>query len=138
MHINKLSYCRNIFMHRYKNNKLPPSFSGIFTDIVSTDELQTRHSDYNINNLPAIKRSVESFPYKQIIANWSLKFYWKIIIFLNISMSWIALMTATAVLQIKMFSNMNCLPFYFNCLSPIHLPVHSSTGLSIILLPVLV
>ena len=67
----KLSYCRNIFMHRYKNKKLPPSFSGIFTDIVSTDELQTRHNDYNINNEPAIKRSLESFPYKQIIANWN-------------------------------------------------------------------
>ena len=58
-------------MHRYKNKKLPPSFSGIFTDIVSTDELQTRHNDYNINNEPAIKRSLESFPYKQIIANWN-------------------------------------------------------------------
>ena len=58
-------------MHQFKNKRLPPTFSGIFTDIVNTDELQTRHNDYNVNNFPAIKRSLESFPYKKIIANWN-------------------------------------------------------------------
>ena len=67
----KLSYCKSVFMHKYKNEKLPPSFSGIFTDITESDELQTRHNDYNVINLPAIKRPLEKFPYKQIIANWN-------------------------------------------------------------------
>ena len=67
----KLSYCRAIFMHKYRNEKLPISFSGIFTDITSTDELQTRHNDYNYINEPAIKRCLENFPLKQIILNWN-------------------------------------------------------------------
>ena len=28
----KLSYCRSIFMHKYRHNKLPPSFTGIFSE----------------------------------------------------------------------------------------------------------
>ena len=67
----KLSYCRAIFMHKYKNNKLPVSFSGMFTDASDSDDLQTRHTDYNIYNQPAIKRGLEKFPLKQIIANWN-------------------------------------------------------------------
>ena len=58
-------------MHKYRNEKLPNSFSGIFTDITSTDELQTRHNDYNYINEPAIKRCLENFPLKQIILNWN-------------------------------------------------------------------
>ena len=45
----KLTYFRFIFVHQYKNNKLPTSFSNIFQDITSTDVLQTRHNDYNYN-----------------------------------------------------------------------------------------
>ena len=67
----KLSYCRAVFMHQYRHEKLPTSFSGIFNDVTCTDDLQTRHNDYNYVNEAAIKRSLESFPYKQIICNWN-------------------------------------------------------------------
>ena len=58
-------------MHKYRNEKLPASFSGIFTDITDSGELQTRHNDYNYQNKPAIKRTLENFPYKKIINNWN-------------------------------------------------------------------
>ena len=67
----KLSYCRSVFMHNYKNNKLPISFSGIFTDIINSDNLQTRHNDYNFVNNPAVKSYLEKFPYKQIVSTWN-------------------------------------------------------------------
>ena len=67
----KISYCRSVFMHQYRNNKLPESFSNIFTDIISTDELQTRHNDYNYVNKPALKKCLENFPFKKIILNWN-------------------------------------------------------------------
>ena len=56
-------------MHQYRHNKLPQSFSNKFTDIIGTDELQTRHNYYNYINTPAIKKSLEIFPYKKIITN---------------------------------------------------------------------
>ena len=58
-------------MHQYRNNKLPVSFSDIFTDITNTDERQTRHNDYNYTNKPATKSYLESFPYKQFVSNWN-------------------------------------------------------------------
>ena len=58
-------------MHQYKNKKLPISFSDIFTDITCSDELQTRHNDYNFINAPAKKKYLESFPYKQFVSNWN-------------------------------------------------------------------
>ena len=67
----KLAYNRSVFMHQYKNNKLPESFSDIFTDVTNTDDLQTRHNDYNFVNKPAIKSYLEKFPYKQILSNWN-------------------------------------------------------------------
>ena len=67
----KISYCQALFMHQYRNSKLPNSFTNIFSDISNTDELQTRDNDYNYINKPAIKRNLESFPYKKIIANWN-------------------------------------------------------------------
>ena len=67
----KLSYCRAIFMHKYRNNKLPVSFSGKFKDASDSDDLQTRHTDYNYSNEPAIKRKLENFPFKKIITNWN-------------------------------------------------------------------
>ena len=67
----KLAYSRSVFMHQYKNNKLPISFSGIFQDIINTDELQTRHNDYNFINKPTIKSFLERFSYKQILSNWN-------------------------------------------------------------------
>ena len=67
----KLSYCRASFMHAYRHEKLPPSFSGIFTDTIMSDETQSRHNDYNYLNEPAIKRCLENFPLKQIIFNWN-------------------------------------------------------------------
>ena len=39
----KLSFSRSIFVHQYRHNKLPESFSNIFQDITCTDEVQTRH-----------------------------------------------------------------------------------------------
>ena len=67
----KLSYCRAIFMHKYRHEKLPASFAGTFTDTIMTDELQSRHNDYNYLNEPAIKKCLEKFPLKQIIFNWN-------------------------------------------------------------------
>ena len=67
----KLAFSKSVFMHQYKNNKLPVSFSDLFTDITCTDELQTRHNDYNFINTPASKTYLESFPYKQFLSNWN-------------------------------------------------------------------
>ena len=58
-------------MHKYRHNKLPTSFNGIFTEIMTTDMLQSRHNDYNYQNVPAIRKSLENFPLKQIIFNWN-------------------------------------------------------------------
>jgi hypothetical protein len=58
-------------MHQYRHEKLPSSFSGLFSDLVNTDELQTRHNDYNYLNKPANKRYLEKFPLKQILTNWN-------------------------------------------------------------------
>ena len=58
-------------MHQYKNKKLPTSFSDTYTDITNTDELQTRHNDYNFVINPAIKRNLETFPLRQILYNWN-------------------------------------------------------------------
>ena len=54
----KLSFCRSIFMHQFRNNKLPISFSNTFADIISTDILQTRHNGYNYVNIPAVKKII--------------------------------------------------------------------------------
>ena len=67
----KLSYCQSVFMHKYRHGKLPPSFSNIFTETVMSNELQSRHNDYNYLNEPAIKKYLENFPLKQIIFNWN-------------------------------------------------------------------
>ena len=67
----KLSYCRAVFMHKYRHEKLPASFVGTFTDTIMTDELQSRHNDYNYLIEPAIKKNLENFPLKQIIFNWN-------------------------------------------------------------------
>ena len=67
----KLTYCRSIFMHQYKNKKLPTSFSDTYKDITNTDELQTRHNDYNFVINPAIRRNLETFPLRQILYNWN-------------------------------------------------------------------
>ena len=67
----KLAFCRSIFMHKYRHNKLPISFSNTFVDIVSTDVLQTRHNDYNYLSKPAVKKYLEQFPYKKIINIWN-------------------------------------------------------------------
>ena len=67
----KLTFARSVFMHKYRNKKLPESFSNLFTEITCTDELQTRHNDFNYQNNPAIKRNLESFPFKNIIKTWN-------------------------------------------------------------------
>ena len=36
-----------------------------------TDKMQSRHNDYNYQNLPAIKKGLENFPLKQMISNWN-------------------------------------------------------------------
>ena len=50
---------------------MPASFAGTFTDTIMTDELQSRHNDYNYLNESAIKKCLEKFPLKQIIFNWN-------------------------------------------------------------------
>ena len=62
----KLSFCQSIFMHKYRNNKLPESFANKFTDITCTDELQNMHNDFKYVNNLTIKRNLESFPLKCI------------------------------------------------------------------------
>ena len=65
----KLSHSRAVFMHKYRHNKLPTSFSGMFNDTAMTDGIQSRHNDYNYQNLPAINKGLENFPLKQMIFN---------------------------------------------------------------------
>ena len=67
----KITLIRSEFMNQYRNNKLPESFQNKFTDIVSTDQLQTRHNDYNYLNIPAVKRLLESFPLKSMVNTWN-------------------------------------------------------------------
>ena len=67
----KITLIRSEFMNQYRNNKLPESFKNKFTDIVSTDQLQTRHNDYNYLNIPAVKKSLESFPLKCMVNTWN-------------------------------------------------------------------
>ena len=67
----KVTLLRSEFMNQYRNNKLPESFTNKFTDITCTDQLQTRHNDYNYLNIPAIKKSLESFPFKCMIKTWN-------------------------------------------------------------------
>ena len=67
----KITLSRSMFMHQYRHEKLPSSFSGLFSDVVNTDELQTRHNDYNYLNKPALKKYLEKFPLKQILTNWN-------------------------------------------------------------------
>ena len=68
----RLSYCRSIFMHKYRNKKLPISFSHIFTDASDAGGAHyNRHSDYNYDTVPATKKYLEKFPLKQIIFNWN-------------------------------------------------------------------
>ena len=58
-------------MHKYRNRKLPKSFTGQFKDDADTGLTQNRHTDYNYDTLPATKRYLEKFPLKQIIFNWN-------------------------------------------------------------------
>ena len=45
-------------MHKYRNKKLPNSFSDIFTDASNTDLAHyNRHSDYNYDTMPAAKKT---------------------------------------------------------------------------------
>ena len=67
----KISYCQSLFMHQYRNNKLPHSFSNIFTDVINSDEMQPRDNDYNYQIIPAIKKSLENFPNKKILSYWN-------------------------------------------------------------------
>ena len=66
-----LSYCKSNFMNQYRNKKLPESFNNIFTDITCTDESQTRHNSYNFLNKPAIRQTLENFPFKCILSTWN-------------------------------------------------------------------
>ena len=70
-HISRSIQFLYLFMHKYRNNKLPASFSGIFLDTTTTDMMQSRHNDYNYQKLPAIKKILENFPFKQMIFNWN-------------------------------------------------------------------
>ena len=67
----KLAHSRAVFMHKYRHKKLPKSFTGIFTDTMMTDMMQSRHNDYNYQNVPAVRKNLENFPLKQIIFNWN-------------------------------------------------------------------
>ena len=53
----KLAHSRAVFMHKHCHNKLPTSFTGIFTHTITTDMMQSRHNDYNHPNVPAVKKT---------------------------------------------------------------------------------
>ena len=63
----KITFLRSTFMNQYRNQQLPESFLNMFTDIISTDQLQTRHNDYIL----AVKQTLESFPMKCLIKTWN-------------------------------------------------------------------
>ena len=42
-----------------------------FSEINVSDELQTRHNDYNYIYKPAIKDGLEKFPTKMVVSNWN-------------------------------------------------------------------
>ena len=68
----RLSFSRSVFMHQYRNKKLPTSFLDIFSDASNTNLTHyNRHTDYNYDTLPATRKSLENFPLKQIIFNWN-------------------------------------------------------------------
>ena len=67
----KLSFCKSLFMHKYRNKKLPDTFLNLFTEVSCTDETQTRHNDYNYINKAALKRNLENFPLKTMISTWN-------------------------------------------------------------------
>ena len=67
----KITFLRSGFMNMYRNKQLPETFIDIFTNITCTDQLQTRHNDYNYVNIPAVKRSLEHFPFKCMIRTWN-------------------------------------------------------------------
>ena len=59
-------------MHQYRNKKLPTSFLNIFSDASNTNLTHyNRHTDYNYDTQPAIRKPLENFPLKQIIFNWN-------------------------------------------------------------------
>ena len=67
----KIAYNQAIFMHQYRNKKLPTSFENMFLDITDTNDLQTRNNDYNFINRPAIKKYLEKYPTKVMISTWN-------------------------------------------------------------------
>ena len=67
----KIAYSQAIFMHQYRNKKLPTSFENMFQDITDSNELQTRNNDYNYLNRPAIKEYLEKYPTKVMVSNWN-------------------------------------------------------------------
>ena len=67
----KIAYSQAIFMHQYRNKKLPTSFENMFQDITDSNELQTRNNDYNYLNRPAIKKYLEKYPTKVMVSNWN-------------------------------------------------------------------
>ena len=58
-------------MHKYRNRKLPMSFTGLFKDASDTGLAQNRHTDYNYDTLPTAKKCLEKFPLKQIMFYWN-------------------------------------------------------------------
>ena len=66
----KIIFNRSLFVHQYKNKKLPISFDNMFSDI-PPENVKTRHCDYNIENIPAVKSYMENFPSKKLITNWN-------------------------------------------------------------------
>ena len=58
-------------MHQYRHKKLPPSFTGIFHETTMSEGVQSRHNDYNYLIEPAVRKTLEKFPLKQIIFNWN-------------------------------------------------------------------
>ena len=67
----KILFWRANFVNKYRNKTLPISFLGVFNDITDSQELQTRNNWYNYQNIPAVRKKLEQFAYKQLISTWN-------------------------------------------------------------------
>ena len=65
-----ISYNQAVFIHNYKNNKLPSSFSNML-DFVPDNGRRLRDDDYNYHLPPNKHASLNHFPQYQLIYNWN-------------------------------------------------------------------
>ena len=78
----KIIFLRSVFMNLYRNKQLPETFIDKFTNITCTDQLQTRHNDYNYLNIPAVVNWVWEYSETRIIIQiWHWHSVWQTCMF---------------------------------------------------------